>query len=332
MAHIVITSINSPTKAVRDYAELSDHRLIVVGDRKTPGDWKLDGAEFISIDDQQGSNFSLAQSLPENHYSRKMLGYLQAMRAGAKVIVDTDDDNIPKKNYDIPIFLAEYEKTERDLGFVNVYHLFSEQPVWPRGLPLDQIRRNDSDLLLKYGQSSVGVFQGLADGDPDVDAIYRLTSDLPCNFSNREAVVLSEGTLSPFNSQNTVFTRELFPLLYLPTSVTFRYTDILRSFVAQPIMWSLGYELAFFGASVIQERNPHDYFMDFQSEIPMYQTTRQAIDVVLNSIKDGADIYQSLIAAYAALEAVGIVKKEELISLDSWISDCKEALSEARKA
>ena len=39
--------------------------------------------------------------------------------------------------------------------------------------------------------------------------------------------MLGSGTISPFNSQNTLFTRAVFPLLYLPTYVTFRFTDKL---------------------------------------------------------------------------------------------------------
>ena len=58
-------------------------------------------------------------------------------------------------------------------------------------------------------------------------------------------MVLGTGTMSPFNTQNTLIRKELFALLYLPTYVTFRFTDILRGLVAQPIMWAAGYALGF---------------------------------------------------------------------------------------
>lgn len=74
--------------------------------------------------------------------------------------------------------------------------------------------------------------QGLADENPDVDAIYRLTNDTPCYFDERAPVVLEAGTLCPFNSQNTATRRELFPLLYMPVFITFRFTDILRGLAA----------------------------------------------------------------------------------------------------
>src|SRR6185436_9382215 len=91
--HIVITSIYPPTRAVARLCADKRHRVIVVGDRKTPADWRHEGATFISADQQSQLDFRLAKSLPWNHYCRKMLGYLAAIRDGASVVVDVDDDN-----------------------------------------------------------------------------------------------------------------------------------------------------------------------------------------------------------------------------------------------
>ena len=324
MKYIVITSINAPTPAVKAYAELEDFHLVVVGDRKSPKDWECGPSRFLDIDTQKELGFTIANLLPENHYSRKMLGYLLSIESGASVLVDTDDDNIPKNDYTIPDFHGEFSKTESNLDFINVYNLFSDQAIWPRGLPIDQIQRNDSRLFLRNEPCSVGIFQGLADGDPDVDAIYRLTSDSECNFRDREPIVLSKGTIAPFNSQNTFFKSDLFPLLYLPTTVTFRFTDILRGLVAQPIMWELGFELAFSGPSVVQIRNPHDYFQDFVSEIPMYVNSRKVIDLVKDSVRAGGDIFEMLFNAYVALERAQIVGATELECLLAWINDMKK--------
>ena len=72
-----------------------------------------------------------------------------------------------------------------------------------------------------------------------------------------------------------LFRKEFFPLLYLPSFVTFRFTDILRGFVAQPILWKAGFNLGFTEATVFQERNAHNYVRDFESEIPMYLHTEK---------------------------------------------------------
>ena len=167
----------------------------------------------------------------------------------------------------------------------------------------------------------VGVWQGLADGDPDVDAIYRLTNNMPCLFDEREPVVLAKGTACPFNSQNTLFRKELFPLLYLPCTVTFRFTDILRGLVAQPIMWFYDYHLGFTKATVLQERNPHDYLKDFESEIPCYLHTRPVMELVGGAIRSSYALADNLYQAYEALQAHGYVEKDELAILAAWLKD-----------
>ena len=57
---------------------------------------------------------------------------------------------------------------------------------WPRGFPLDAIKDNRTTSAPVRRRAwlarHVGVIQSLADHDPDVDGIYRLTQPLPFNF------------------------------------------------------------------------------------------------------------------------------------------------------
>lgn len=322
MKPIIITSIFNPTEAVKMFAQMEGHRLIVVADKKTPTDWACDGVDFLSVQDQENMGFSMARVLPYNHYCRKMLGYLHAIKSSADIIIDTDDDNLPKPGWNFPAFKGKFHKLQGDLGFVNIYQMFTDAKIWPRGLPLRLITKDfELEKKVSTGETKIGVWQGLADEDPDVDAIYRLTSDTPCNFNDREPVVLAKGTLCPFNTQNTAVVKELFPLLYLPTFVTFRFTDILRGLVAQPIMWLYGYELGFTKATVIQKRNPHDYMKDFISEIPMYQHTESVIEAVSAAVTSSKSINDNLHAAYEALLQRNIVEKREMEVLEAWLKD-----------
>lgn len=167
----------------------------------------------------------------------------------------------------------------------------------------------------------MGIWQGLADEDPDVDAIWRLVFDEPTYFDDKDPIILDEGTISPFNSQNTWVCNDLFALLYLPTLVTFRFTDILRGLVAQPIMWAHGYNLGFSKASVVQKRNPHDYMKDFISEIPMYENSEKVIDCVLAVVNSDQSIESNLRNSYLALKEIGVVVEEEIEVLDAWLDD-----------
>jgi hypothetical protein len=319
---IVITSIFPPTEAVRAFAQLPGHSVVVVGDKKTPSGWACEGVEFLSVEDQEKSPHTLARHLPFHHYCRKMLGYLHAIESGADVIIDTDDDNIPKPGWAFPGFDGTFDRVPGGRGFVNIYQLFTPQSIWPRGLPLDLIRTKfDLEKNITPANCCVGIWQGLADEDPDVDAIYRLTNDTPCYFEERAPVVLETGTLCPFNSQNTATRRELFPLLYMPVFVTFRFTDILRGLVAQPIMAAKGYQLGFTGATVVQKRNPHDYMKDFISEIPVYEHSSRVIDVVSKVVSPNQSIEGNLLTAYRELCSNGIVPEIELATLDAWLED-----------
>ncbi|MFH0734325.1 MAG: STELLO glycosyltransferase family protein [bacterium] len=320
--YIIITSIFEPSEAIKLFSTMQDYQLIVVGDKKSPKDWQCDNAIYLSVSDQNEMHFEILKNLPYNHYCRKMTGYLYAIQNGAELIIDTDDDNIPKNNWAFPDFEGKFDYMEGNKGFINIYQLYTNQQIWPRGLPLNLITRdfNLENELVKR-DCKVGVWQGLADEDPDVDAIYRLTNDAPCIFNEREPIVLGKGTISPFNTQNTIVKKELFTLLYLPTYVTFRFTDILRGLIAQPIMWLYNYQLGFINATVIQKRNPHDYMKDFLSEVPMYRYSEKVIEIVSNAITKNDSIESNLYNSYNALLKENIVCDKEMIILDAWLKD-----------
>lgn len=322
---IVITSIFNPTEAVHAFASLPEYQKIVVGDKKTPADWYCEGVDFISIEAQNDMVFELSKTLPINHYCRKMLGYLKAISDGADIIIDTDDDNIPKDNWGFPDFEGSFCSVVGDKGFVNIYQLFTDQKIWPRGLPLDLITKTfELDNSLSLQKCDIGIWQGLADEDSDVDAIYRLTSDVPCYFSEREPVVLQKGTICPFNTQNTAIRKDLFPLMYLPTYVTFRFTDILRGLIAQPIMWLYDYQLGFVNATVVQKRNPHDYMKDFISEIPMYKHCKEVIELVSCAISKSVSIESNLYNSYCSLLKQNIICDHEMSNLEGWLKDLQD--------
>jgi hypothetical protein len=327
MRRTVITSIYPPGKAVEGFASQEGNCVVVAGDKKTPEDWYHGNTSYLSPEKQLSLPFRTVGKLPWNHYCRKMAGYLFAIKEGATQILDTDDDNIPYQGYSFPQDSIEGPTTREGLGFVNAYHHYTDSPIWPRGLPLEKIRAPRSafeaeNLCTKT--SKIGVWQGLADLDPDVDAIYRLTSNQEVTFGKGVPVVLGKGTWCPFNSQNTLFTcRQIFPLLYLPAFVTFRFTDILRGYVAQPILQAAGYRLGFTEATVYQERNAHDLMRDFADEIPFYLNAQKCMDIAVASVSTGKSVQDNLLAAYQGLRKEGIVPDEELPLLEAWLEDCR---------
>jgi hypothetical protein len=246
------------------------------------------------------------------------------MRNGAEIIVETDDDNLPK-----PFFWEErarncWTQVVQYKGWVNVYALFTNQKIWPRGLPLDNVDLS-SDIKLTGFEIDSPIQQGLADGNPDVDAIYRLLFKLPFSFypTKREIVALDKGAWCPFNSQNTVWFKDAFPLMYLPSSCSFRMTDIWRSFIAQRIAWENDWRISYYAPTVIQERNDHYLMKDFEQEVPGYLNNRMICEFLnnLNLKKGKENIPANLFKCYEFLIEWGWIKSDELYILEDWLKD-----------
>jgi len=342
---IVITSISSPdNKVLQDYAQKATKygfHFIVAGDDKSPADFKLDGCRFLSLNEQLASGFELAKQLPVRHYARKNLGYLTAMQNGADMIIETDDDNFAKASFwdkrQINVQARHYENT----GWFNIYRLFSDENIWPRGFSLEHIKetpfkrddyfRQNQDFSLEHvsvtqdtlQQCYCPVQQGLADRNPDVDALYRMISPLPVKFKEAPDVALGRNAWCPFNSQNTTWFREAFMLMYLPSYCSFRMTDIWRSFVVQRIGWENDWPVLFHKATVWQERNEHNLLADFQDELPGYIHNNEIIKRLGNlKLPKGRTYFpDNLLACYRLFIELDLMDKNELNLIHSWIRD-----------
>ena len=324
---VVVTTINPPTQAVEEIqarAHALGVRFVVIGDSKSPPDFTLPGADYLDLAAQRATGFRFAGLCPTRHYARKNIGYLVAARAGAEVIIETDDDNIPRDGFWAPRARRRRGSVVEQAGWCNVYRYFTEAQIWPRGLPLNEIRTPMTPLAqLAVREADCPVQQGLADENPDVDAIYRLVLPLPVSFEHDFVVVLDPGAWCPFNSQNTTFWRDAFPLLYLPFHCSFRMTDIWRSFVAQRLMWACGWRLAFHGSTVWQDRNEHDLMRDFADEVPGYlhnDRIRKTLEDTDFGSGPGA-LLDNLRKAYDALIALQVVGGEERALVAAWTDD-----------
>ena len=288
---LVVTSISAPNAALREMARGCQERGIafyLIGDTSSPDEFHLEGCKFFSISRQEEAGLRIAALSPRRHYARKNIGYLLAIRDGAEIILETDDDNLPRPNFWNQRSRKQHVATLRDAGWLNVYGYFTDDLVWPRGLPLDAVRRPVPPFeTLSVELVDCPIQQGLADGNPDVDAIFRLLFPLSLEFRADRRVALGHGTWCPFNSQNTAWWPDAYPLLYLPAHCSFRMTDIWRSLVAQRIAWANGWRVLFHEATVWQDRNQHDFMRDFQDEIPGYLHNRriaEALDEIRNHL------------------------------------------------
>ena len=321
---VIITSISAPNAVMKTFADESKKQnidFIVIGDVKTPADFKLDGCRYFSINEQEKLDYSLVKILPKKHYSRKNIGYLLAKKN--EVIIETDDDNFPRAEF--------WNQRQRNIktkivlhgGWTNVYKYFSGEHIWPRGFPLECLSL-PLPLPGKIEQSfDCPIQQGLADENPDVDAVYRMTRKLPITFEKRTPLAIGENSWCPFNSQNTTWFQEAFPLLYLPSYCSFRMTDIWRSFIAQRIAWKCGWSVLFHNSTVWQERNEHNLLKDFEDEVPGYLNNSKICHLLEGlDLKNGSkNITENLMRCYLMMAANNFVSPNEIKLVEAWIKD-----------
>lgn len=324
-AAVVLTTIAAPNAVMRRIAadcRRLGHDFYVIGDTKSPERFELEGCDYYSYERQLDLPFAFAAACPTRHYARKNIGYLLAIAAGVDFIAETDDDNMPGDAFYEPLPLHAELPVVEGAGWLNVYRYFADGLIWPRGLPLDRVNDPLPDVPAPR-RVAVPIQQGLADENPDVDAIYRLLLPLPFRFERRRRIALGDGSWCPYNSQNTIHYRDAFPLLYLPAHCSFRMTDIWRSFVAQRIAWANGWAILFREATVVQDRNDHNLMRDFEDEISGY-LGNDAIAALLAAIPVEAGVERipdAMRACYRALVEKGFVGEPELALLDHWLAD-----------
>ena len=324
---VVVTSISAPNPVLQALAQGSVEQeisFIVIGDAISPADFYLEGCQFYDLHEQVKSGLEFAAACPQRKYSRKNIGYLLAAQQGASIIVETDDDNFPYAEFwklrQRHQFVASVEQT----GWLNVYRYFSDAIIWPRGLPLDAVNDSIPDFeTLAAKTVDCPIQQGLADDNPDVDAIYRLLLPLPQKFRSDRRLALSAGAWCPFNSQNTSWWKDAYPLMYLPTYCSFRMTDIWRSFIAQAIAWANDWAILFHEPTVWQERNEHNLMHDFRQEVDGYLRNRELCEVLQGlNLTAGIDkIPDNLLICYEKLVSLSFFDQQELGLLQAWLSD-----------
>lgn len=327
---IVVTSIASPNAALRELARgcrERGHTFIVIGDEASPTDFSLDGCDFFGLQQQSELGLRVATLCPTRHYARKNIGYLLAMRGGATLIIETDDDNTPYETFWDQRRRRQTVSTATEAGWLNVYRYFTDVKIWPRGFPLSRINASQTAFdELSQHDVDAPIQQGLSDVDPDVDAIYRLTQTAPVSFTRDRRVALKQNVWCPFNSQNTTWWADAFPLLYLPAYCTFRMTDIWRSFIAQRIAWENNWSLLFHEPNGEQARNQHDLMRDFADEIPGYLRNAEICETLSQlQLQAGLDyLGENLLICYEELVRKDVFDPKELMLVEAWLSDFEQ--------
>jgi len=96
---IVTTTINHPTEAIQKFQAMKDWDLVVIGDKKTPRDYRLDRGIYVTPEEQEKYDPALSDAIGWNCIQRRSMGLLWAHDLKADIVAVVDDDNIPLEGW-----------------------------------------------------------------------------------------------------------------------------------------------------------------------------------------------------------------------------------------
>ena len=275
---IVTTTINKPTIATYKFCEIAKNKnwiFVIVGDTKTPHELykalENDNVIYLAPEQQKQYYPELSNIIGWKSIQRRNIGFVFAYQHGADIIATVDDDNIPYDNWGDAVYIGQ--EIEVDL-YKNTSSLYfdpisptNHNELWHRGYPIEDLPvKNHIEYTGKI-KRKVLVQADFWDGDPDIDAICRLSKKPIVKFNKFEPFCSDQ--ISPFNSQNTFIAREVIPYYAVLPHIG-RMDDIWGGYILQ---YYFPNSIIYNQATVYQDRNIQDLVINLENEIIGYKNT-----------------------------------------------------------
>lgn len=333
-AALVLTTINVPTVlALYRKCDPNTH-FYIIGDRKTPDADVCRFLEDIPNHSYYGYDFQVKlgyrshEALGPDTLSRRNIGFLEALKHGADIVITIDDDNMPVNSdyfFDyVEILYSEFDgiKVSGKDGWFDPGQ-FLVPPVIQRGFPIQVKHRPKFEPVVN---AKVGVASGLILGDSDMDAYTRIgkaptVGDVA--MLARTGCVVDPKTYTIFNSQNSAVLREFMPAFFMAPGCQ-RYDDVFGSLIVQRVMRERDYHVHLGPPFAMQERNQHDLLVDLRAEIDGMQNIHKmvalldAVQLPLRSVVGDTRLI------YEALQHTEWYPKHACTAAFAWLDDCRE--------
>lgn len=270
---IVTTTINPPTKAIHAFQAMKDWELVVAGDKKTPRDYHLERGIYITPEEQEKYDPQLSEAIGWNCIQRRNFAFLWAKEMKADIIALVDDDNIPLPGWGQDLLLGrevEVNYYETDLPAFDPIGATNYPGLWHRGFPLQLLPKRDYSRKTRR-KVRVDIQADFWNGNPDIDAICRITQAPECTF-DPAPFPFASNKIAPFDSQNTFIRAEVLADYCMFPHVG-RMDDIWPSYYAQ----ARGFKVVYNKASVYQERNVQDLIQNMRNEYIGYENNLKLI-------------------------------------------------------
>ncbi len=238
--------------------------------------------EYLLPKDQK--RFAISKLIGWKSQRRRNAAFLRALEIDPDFILTIDDDNIPSPDYfdkwykvvtEKATKIVEPTKKIKPANWHN-YLKTANGPIemYARGFPTPFLWQNATAVKRAkkpIDPRQIGIFQGISLGDPDIDGRTRLVypKHLPLT-SIREKNYCLKNVWSPYNTQNTMYARVLFPVAFMWPFAE-RMDDIFASFMWQKILFNNNMYAHVGDAVNTQDRGVRDVFKnDFLTELEGY--------------------------------------------------------------
>lgn len=267
--------------------------------------------------------------------SRRNFALLEALAWGADIIVSLDDDMIPMT----PDFFTTIERvmTQPWSGLKGTTHhkddwfdagALTEPQARQRGLPLERALAGFNECAVDV---QIGVMQCAIMGIPDTDALTAATVHPFIHSMSdilRAGLVVDLDIKAVFNSQLTVFRRELAPAFFQHYKTQKRNTDIIASVIMRRLMRDR--ELyTYYGPPVgFHARSPRPIINDLQAEMWGIEKIEPFADYLdrTNVIVKGDSVVQQLRAMWTDILTFGLIPHEAAHAALAFLDDAEAVL------
>ena len=297
--YIVTTTINEPTEATIKFcqiAALKEWTFVIVGDLKTPHEsyrnlekqYNVDRDVVVYLDPEQQEKLypELSEVIGWKTIQRRNIGFVYAYDKGVDILATVDDDNIPYENWGNNLCVGREVEVDvyrnKEVDYFDPLSVTNHSDLWHRGYPIQYVPVKNNIEYLGKKRVFCKIEAQLWDGDPDIDAICRLSKKPIVKFAGIHPFTSTQPM--PFNSQNTFMVRSVIPFYSVYPGVG-RMDDIWGGYFCDDATRTEG-SVVFSKASVYQARNPQDLITNLEKEIIGYRHTLEILDLMYNGGED----------------------------------------------
>ncbi|XP_062117728.1 probable glycosyltransferase STELLO1 [Humulus lupulus] len=336
---IIVSVSDYATDSLRKLVKTKGWQVLAIGNSKTPSDWSLKGAIFLSLEEQAKLGFRVVDFLPYDSYVRKTVGYLFAIQHGAKKIFDADDrgeviDGDLGKHFDVELVgedarqetILQYSHENPNRTVVNPYIHFGQRSVWPRGMPLENVGEIEhEEFYTEIFGGKQFIQQGISNGLPDVDSVFYFTRKsgleaFDIRFDEHAPkVALPQGMMVPVNSFNTIYHSSAFWALMLPVSISSMASDVLRGYWSQRMLWEIG------GYVVVYPPTVHRYdrieAYPFSEEKDLHINVGRLTKFLVSWRSGKHRLFEKILELSFAMAEEGFWTEKDLKFTAAWLQD-----------